>query len=144
MAVIQKRHCEGIFILLKGKEQFWRTLTEIAALTKETYLRDAAGVAAESLVFGKVVSDPISDKKDFSLPGAPSWDATVAEAQSLLAPHLDAILRIASAAQRVYETTPPGSLPEMTIDGVPQRRVLSTEDINRAFHGCDGESFESA
>jgi hypothetical protein len=137
MAVIQKRHCEGIFILLKGKEEFWRTLTENIGLTKETYLIAAAGLAAEPLVFGKAVSDPIGDKQDFLLPGAPSWDATVAEAQSLLAPHIDAIRRIAAAAQRVYETTPPASLPEMTIDGVPQRRVLSTEDINRAFHGCD-------
>jgi hypothetical protein len=64
-------------------------------LTKESYLIDAAAAAA-LLVFGQVVSESIGDKKDFSLPGTPSWDATVAEV--ILTPFVDAIRRIAAAS----------------------------------------------
>ena len=137
MAVIQKRHCEGIFVELASEGQvFWRTLTENVGLTKETYLIDAAATAAELLVFGTVVSEPISDKRDFSLPGAPSWDATVAEAQSILTPYVEAIRRVAAAVQRVRAATPLTLMPELTIDGLKVRQVLSTDDINRAFYGC--------
>lgn len=123
---------------LAGEQVLWRTLTETVAQTKEAYLIDAAAVAAESLVFRKPVSDPINDKRDFSLPGAPSWDATVAEAKTILTPHIGAIRRIAAAIQRVRETTPRMSLPEVVIDGVKYRRVLSTEEINRAFEAEAG------
>jgi hypothetical protein len=134
MAVVQKRHCEGIFVELgEGGLVFWRTLTENVGLTRETYLIDAAAAAAESMVFGKPVSEPINDKRDFSLPGAPSWDAMVAEAKTIRTPHIDAIRRIAAAIQRLRETTPRMSLPEVVLDGVKYRQVLSTEDINRAF-----------
>jgi hypothetical protein len=134
MAVVQKRPCKGIFVeLAEGGLVLWRCLTEDVGLTRETYLIDAAGAAAESLILGKVITEPVHDKKDFSLPDAPSWDATIAEAKTILTPHIDAIRRIAVAIQRVRETTPLMSLPEVVIDKVKYRQVLSTEDINRAF-----------
>jgi hypothetical protein len=134
MAVVQKRQCKGIFVeLAEGGLVLWRSLTEDVGLTRETYLIDAAGAAAESLIFGEVITEPVHDKKDFLLPDAPSWDATVAEAKTILTPHIDTIRRIAAAFQRVRETTPLMSLPEVVIDGVKYRQLLSTEDINRAF-----------
>jgi len=137
MAVIQKRHCEGTFVELADEGRvFWRTITENVGLTKESYLIDAAATAAELLVFGQVISEPIGDKRDFSLPGAPSWEATVAEAQSILTPFVDAIRRIAAAVQRVCANMPLTSIPESTIDGLKLRQVLSTDEIYRAFHGC--------
>lgn len=145
MAIIQKKPCAGIFVEVAGEGQvYWRTLTETVAQTREAYLVDAAAKAAEELVFGKAFSEPLSDKRDFSLPGAPSWEATVADARSIMTPHLDAIRRIAAAVQRVRDSTPVASLPEETIEGKKLRRVLSTEEINRAFYGCDCGSAESA
>jgi hypothetical protein len=134
MAVVQKRLCKGIFVRqVEGGRVVFCAVTENLGVTRETYLIDASGAAAELLVLGKIVNEPVSDKKSFSLSDAPPWDATVAEAKTILTPYINVIRRIAEAIQHFRASTLLTTLPEIDIDGSMLRQVLSTEDINRAF-----------
>jgi hypothetical protein len=101
MAVLQNMQCSGIF-LIADENQFCTLVTSNNPLTKADYLQSAAGVAAESNFF-KTYSweDTRSDRKIFEEPGAPPWDATVKEAQSILSSQRE---RIQTLAVIVRET----------------------------------------
>jgi len=102
MAVLQKMQCSGIF-LLASENRFCSLVTSNSPLTKSDYLQSAAGAAAE-LNFFKTYSCEYtrSDRTIFEEPGAPSWDAAVKEAQSIL---LDQREKIQTLAVMVREAS---------------------------------------
>jgi hypothetical protein len=142
MAVIQEIPCRGIFFEYEPSEvgidgeitrgRFCTPLGNNPPWKKGDYLQSAAGSGAERLCFREYNRDASTDdRKMFNSPAAPDWEATVDEAEVILA-KTDKVLRMAEAIILKHQRIPMTLWPDRGMGNKSTRfkQILSEEEVH--------------
>jgi hypothetical protein len=152
MAVIQGIPCRGIFFAYEPSEvgidgeitggRFCTPVGNNPPWKKGDYLQSAAGSGAERLSFGEYNRDASTDdRKMFSSPAAPDWEATVDEAEVILA-KTDKIVQMAEAIILKHQRIPMILWPDRGMGNKSTRfkQILSEEEVHEIAQLADRRS----